>query len=65
MLQKQLLTKDEMAIWTWLVSKGISNSLAGLSQMVEEELIVSALDVRYFPAKDAVSLVGGAENVVV
>ncbi len=65
MLQQQTLTKDEMAIWTWLVSKGIANSLSGLSQMVEEELTVSALDVKYFPAKDAVSLVGGAENIVV
>ena len=65
MLQQQTLTKDEMAIWTWLVSKGIANSLAGLSQMVGEELIVTALDVKYFPAKDTVSLVGGPENIVV
>ncbi len=65
MVQQLTLTKDELAIWTWLVSKGMSHSLAGLSQMVEEELIVSALDVKYFPAKDAVSLVGGPENLVV
>ncbi len=65
MLQQQTLTKDEMAIWTWLVSKGIANSLSGLSQMVGEELIVTALDVKYFPAKDTVNLVGGPENMVV
>ena len=65
MVQQTLLSKDELAIWTWLVSRGISNSLAGLSQMVGDELAVTALDVKNFPAKDAINLLGGAETVTV
>lgn len=64
--QRQLeLSKDEMAIWTWLVSRGIANSLSGLSRMVGDDLAVSGLDVNYFPAKDVVNLIGGEERVVV
>ncbi|MEE8413128.1 MAG: chemotaxis protein CheC [Dehalococcoidales bacterium] len=65
MVQQLLINKDELAIWTWLVSRGISNSLSGLSQMIGEELTVSSLEVKHFPAKDAVSLLGGAEKLVV
>jgi chemotaxis protein CheC len=65
MVQQLPLTKDELSIWTWLVSRGISNSLAGLSQMVGEELSVSSLDVKHYPAKDAVNLVGGVDKIVV
>ena len=65
MVQQLALTKDELAIWTWLVSRGISNSLSGLSQMVGEELSVSGLDVKHFPAKDTITLLGGAEKMVV
>ena len=65
MLQNLMLTKDEIAIWTWLVSRGIANSLTGLSQMIGQELSVTSLDLRQFPAKDAASLLGGPENLVV
>ncbi len=65
MVQQLMINKDELAIWTWLVSRGISNSLAGLSQMIGEELSVSSLDVKHFPAKEAVNLLGGAENLAV
>ena len=47
------LSKDELAIWTWLVSRGIANSLLGLSRMVGDDLTVSGLDVKHFPAKEA------------
>ena len=65
-VQQQLMfTKDETAIWTWLVSRGIANSLSGLSQMVGQELSVTSLDLRQYPAKDAAMLLGGPENLVV
>ncbi len=65
MQQLQMLTKEELAVWTWLVSKGIANSLSGLSQMVGQELSVTSLDLKQFPAKDAANLLGGPENIVV
>lgn len=65
MLQLQMLTKDEIATWTWLVSKGIANALSGLSQMVGQEFSVTSLNIRQFPAKDAAILLGGPENLVV
>jgi chemotaxis protein CheC len=58
-------TKDDIAIWTWLVSRGIVNSLSGLSEMVGHELSVTSLDLRQYPAKDAAALLGGPENTVV
>lgn len=65
MVQQLMINKDELAIWTWLVSRGISNSLSGLSQMIGEELSVSALEVKYFPAKEAANLLGGPEKLAV
>ncbi len=65
MQQQLLLSKDEIAIWTWLVSRGITNSLSGLSKMVGHELSVTSLDLRQYPAKDAAMLLGGPENIVV
>ena len=56
MPQQVMLTKDEVAIWTWLGSRGIANSLAGLSQMVRRELVLTSLDLKQFPAKDATNL---------
>ncbi len=65
MSQLQTFTKDEIAIWTWLVSKAITNSLSGLSQMVERTFDVTSLNIKQFPAKDAAMLLGGSENVAV
>ena len=65
MQQQLMFTRDETAIWTWLVSKGIANSLSGLSQMVGQELNVTSLDLRQYPAKDAAMLLGGPDNLVV
>ncbi|MEE8419722.1 MAG: chemotaxis protein CheC [Dehalococcoidales bacterium] len=65
MVEQMMINKDELAIWTWLVSRGISNSLSGLSQMIGEELSVKGLDVKHFPAKDAVDLLGGPEKLAV
>lgn len=65
MQQLQMLTKDEITTWTWLVGKGIANALFGLSQMVGQEFSVTSLSIRQFPAKDAAILLGGPENLVV
>ena len=65
-MQQQLMyTKDETAIWTWMVSKGITNSLSGLSEMVGQELKVTSLDLKRYPVKDCAMLLGGPENLVV
>ncbi len=65
MRQIELLTKDEVAIWTWLVSRGIANALSGLSAMVGQKFSVTSLDIRQLPARDAAILLGGPENHVV
>lgn len=65
MRQIEMLTKDEVAIWTWLVSKGIANALSGLSAMVGQKFSVTSLDIRQLPARDAAILLGGPENRVV
>ncbi len=65
MEQQLTFTKDETAIWTWLVSRGIVNSLSGLSDMVGHELRVTSLDLKQYPAKDVAMLLGGPENTVI
>ena len=65
MQRMQILTKDELAVWTWLVSKGIGNAMYGLSGMIGCELAVTGLSLKQIAAKDAAELLGGAENMVV
>ncbi len=65
MQQQLMFTKDETAIWTWMVSKGITNSLSGLSKMVGQEFSVTSLDLKRYPAKDIAMLLGGPEKLVV
>ena len=65
MQRMQILTKDELAVWTWLVSKGIGNAMYGLSGMIGCELAVTGLSLKQIAAKDAAELLGGPENMVV
>ncbi len=65
MQQTTPFTKEEVSVWTWLVSRGIANALSGLSQMIGQELKVTALDLRQVPAKHAAQLLGGPEEKVV
>lgn len=60
-----LLTKEEMSVWTWLVSKGIANAMQGLSTMIGHELVVTALSVKQQPVQQAAELLGGPENLLV
>ena len=64
-LAEVTLGKDDMAIWTWLVSKGIANALSGLSQMVGHEIRVTSLDLKQLPAKDVTGLLGAPEALSV
>lgn len=59
------MTKEDLSIWTWMVSRGMVNSLAGLSKMIGEELRVTSLDLRQYPVEQAASLLGGGDNHVV
>lgn len=65
MEKTQLLTKEQLAIWTWLVSKGIGNAMRGLSAMIGNELVVTALSVNQYPVAKASQLLGGPENILV
>ena len=60
-LAETTFTKEDMTVWTWLVSKGIANALSGLSEMVGHEIGVTSLDLKRLPAKDAAVLLGGTE----
>lgn len=65
MAGKPILAKEELAVWTWLVSKGISNAMAGLSTMIGQELTVTGLSVSQYPVEKAAELIGGPENILV
>jgi chemotaxis protein CheC len=58
---EKLLTKEKIAVWTGLVSKGISNALNGLSEMVGHQIVVTSLDLKWLPAKNASGMLGGPE----
>jgi len=64
-LPEKVLTKENMTVWTWLVSKGISNALSGLSQMVGTEIKVTSIDLKWLPAQKVIDLLGGPEITVV
>lgn len=53
------LSKEDMTVWLWLVSKGITNALSGLSQMVGHEAKVTSLDLKQLPVSDAAASLGG------
>lgn len=54
-----MFTKNEIVVWTWLVSKGIANALSGLSRMVKCEISVTSLNLEQLSTKDATDLLGG------
>ncbi len=65
MLPEQVLTKENMTVWTWLVSRGISNALSGLAQMIGCDLQVTSLDLKWLPAQNVIDMLGGPEVTVV
>ncbi|MEE8413123.1 MAG: chemotaxis protein CheC [Dehalococcoidales bacterium] len=60
---RQVLTSKNMAVWTGLVSRGISNALRGLSQMVGYQIMVTSPDLKWLPVKDVTNMIGGPEEV--
>jgi chemotaxis protein CheC len=65
MQAKPSLSKEDLAAWTWLASKGISNAMHGLSIMIGQELTVTALSVNQYPLEQAAELLGGPEKILV
>ena len=54
--------KDQaLARWAELVSIGTSNAMSGLSQMISQEIDVSAFTLRKVPVASILELVGGPE----
>ncbi len=60
-IQEIRLTKNDMATWTWMVSKGIANALSGLSEMTGHTIRVNSLDLRWLAANEAAVVLGGTE----
>ena len=56
------LSKDEMAVWTSLVSKGIANALYGLSLMVRHQIAVTSLSLKWLPVKEAAAKICGPDE---
>lgn len=56
------LSKEDIAIWTSLVSKGISNALYGLSMMVRHQMAVTSLALKWLPVKEASSVICGPDE---
>lgn len=57
-----ILDEAGLKAWTELVSKGVTNALTGLADMVGKEIEISSLEARYIPIKDVSYLVGGPEQ---
>lgn len=56
------MSKEDMAVWTSLVSKGIANALYGLSLMVQHQIAVTSLSLKWLPVKEAAALICGPED---
>ncbi len=55
------LSGKQLESWTNLVTKGILNSISGLSDMLGQVVIVTSLNARTMPIKDTADLFGGPE----
>lgn len=56
------MSKKDMSIWTFLVSKGISNALHGLSMMVRHRMAVTSLALKWLPVKEAAATICDPEE---
>lgn len=57
------LVLDESGIKTWtaIVTKGVTNAISGLGDMMGQEVTLTSIKARQIAVKDAASLVGGPE----
>lgn len=63
MTNQQNLLLDESGIKTWteIVTKGVTNAIAGLGEMMGQEMVLTSIEARQIAVKDAAALVGGPE----
>jgi chemotaxis protein CheC len=59
------MTEVEQLAWAGLVSKGIGNSISGLSQMVGQDIKATSLDPKVVEIKEVPDMIGGAEALTV
>lgn len=55
----------DLIAWENLMKKGITNAIAGLSQMVQKKITVESVVISRVPAKGVIDLVGGPETLIV
>lgn len=65
MSKREMSQGIDVGDWSHIASIGTDSAIAGLSQMVNEDLRVTALCLEEIPVKDATSLVGEVNDVVV
>lgn len=54
-----------MMAWAGAVNKGVANAIGGLSEMVGEAIMATALKSGHIPMKDVANLLGGPEALTV
>jgi chemotaxis protein CheC len=59
------LKEAELAFWAELVSKGTTNSMSSLSQMVGQDISVASFALRQVPVAQISNLMGGPESMSV
>ncbi len=60
-----MMTDIEQLAWAGLVSRGIANSITGLSQMVGQEIVPISLNPKVVEINEVPDMVGGAEALKV
>jgi chemotaxis protein CheC len=61
--EAESLTRENMATWTWMVSKGIGNAISGLSEMTGHQIRVNSLDLKWLSINKAAMLLGGTDSL--
>lgn len=65
MTYSKISTSSELLSWTKMARMGSTNAISGLSQMLNEELKVTALNLEEISIRNATGLVGKADDSVV
>jgi len=56
---------NEKRVWEELVTKGMTNAISGLSQMVGTEFQIKSVNIRKVPAREMPYVLGGPKHMVV
>ena len=65
MIQNTAKPEVNLDAWEDLMKKGITNAIAGLSQMVQKRITVDSVSISRVPAKEVIDLMGGPETLIV